>query len=167
MKQTLKYILDYVMENFKIAETKHSIIIALNGALIALVINFSVYKNTFIKILNYLTILFCGISIIISFFALHSRNEKVKFKNRGTQDKNLLYYHNLANMSSVELLANIVEFYNFPKNYKYDNLDLDLSSTIVANSKIIETKFRLFNKSTLFCVIGIISALVMFFAIGA
>lgn len=155
------------MENFKIAETKHSIIIALNGAIIALIINYIVNKNTAVKILTMATLFFCGLSIIISFFALHSRNEKVKFNFKKTEDKNLLYYHNLAKMSSGELLDNIIKYYNFPQNYAIDNLDIDLASTIIANSKIIETKFRLFNKSTFFSVLGILCALSMFFFVGA
>jgi hypothetical protein len=69
-------------------------------------------------------------------------------------------------MSSKELLTNIVEYYNFPQNYQFDNFDLDLSITIIANSKVAAKKYALFNKSTFFSVIGIICALIVFALVG-
>lgn len=162
MKQTLKYILQYIIENLKIAETKHSVIIALDGAVIALVLSLSKPEILIIKYLNYAVLFFAGFSIIISFFALHSRRVDVKFKAKKYSDSNLLYYQNLAVMSSEELLKNIIKYYNFPANYKIDNFEIDLSSTIIANSKVVGQKFLLFNKSILFSVFSILSALASF-----
>lgn len=166
MKQTLKYILQYVIENLKVAETKHSVIIALNGAVIALILGYLNLPSLVIKGLNWAIIFFCGLSIIVSFFALHSRKIKVKNKFKNLADKNLLYYRNLAGMSSAELIENIIEFYDFPADYKIDNFDIDLSNTIIANSIVVEIKYRLFNKSVFFSVIGIICALIMFAMVG-
>ena len=166
MKQTLKYILQYVLENIKIAETKHSVAIALNGAIIALSLTFLSNTSGTIRFLNWLVLFFCGMSIIISFFALHSRSINVKKKFKKTDDKNLLYYKNLAQMSSIELLENIILYYNFPSEYKTDNFDLDLAITIIANSKVVSVKHNLFNKSTFFSVIGILCALSMFALVG-
>ena len=162
MKQTLKYILQYIIENLKIAETKHSIIIALDGAVVALALSLSNQEILLSKYLNYAVLFFSGFSIIISFFALHSRSISVKFKAKKYSDSNLLYYQNLAVMSSEELLKNIIKFYNFPANYKIDNFEIDLSSTIIANSKVVSQKFSLFNKSILFSVLSIICALASF-----
>ena len=92
MKQTLKYILQYLLENIKIAETKHSIIIALNGAIIALSLSFLSDANYVVRFLNWLVIFFCGMSVILSFFALHSRTVKVKTRFKKIEDKNMLYY---------------------------------------------------------------------------
>ena len=167
MKQTLKYILQYVIENLKIAETKHSIIIALDGAVIALVLGFIQTDASIIRYLNYAVLFFAGLSIIISFFALHSRSVNVKFKAKRYSDSNLLYYQNLASMTSGELLSNIIKYYNYPPNYKIDNFEIDLASTIIANSKIVKRKFKLFNDSTFFCVISIICCLAMFLLNGA
>ena len=166
MKQTLKYILQYVIENMKIAEKKHSVTIALNGAIIALALSFLSNPNTIVRYLNWSVLFFCGISIIISFFALHSRSVRVKNKFKKTQNKNLLFYKNLSAMSSNELLQNIIEYYNFPKTYQIDNFDLDLAITIIANSKVVEVKYQLFNKSTFFSVVGILFALAMFAMVG-
>ena len=166
MKQTLKYILQYLLENIKIAETKHSVAIALNGALIALALTFLSNTSSQVRFLNWLVLFFCGFSIILSFFALHSRSVRVKKKFKKTDDKNLLYYKNLAQMSSSELLENIILYYNFPTEYKIDNFDTDLALTIIANSKVVSAKYSLFNKSTFFSVIGIICALVMFALVG-
>ena len=69
-------------------------------------------------------------------------------------------------MSSNELLQNIIEYYNFPKTYQIDNFDLDLAITIIANSKVVEVKYQLFNKSTFFSVVGILFALAMFAMVG-
>lgn len=166
MKQTLKYILQYVMENLKIAETKHSVIIALNGAVIALALSFVSSANALVKYLNYIVLFFAGLSIIISFFALHSRSVNVKFRAKKLSDKSLLYFQNLANMTSEELLNNLIKYYDFPQNYKIDNFDIDLSSTIIANSKVTKAKYKLFNDSALFCVISIIACLAMFLLNG-
>ena len=162
MKQTLKYILQYVIENLKIAETKHSIIIALNGAVIALSLGFKSVGSNIVRYLNYAVLFFAGLSIIISFFALHSRNVNVKLKPKKYSDTNLLYFQNLATMTSGELLQNIIKYYNYPKNYEIDNFEVDLASTIIANSKVVKLKFKLFNDSTLFCVLSIISCLALF-----
>ena len=161
MKQTLKYILSFVMENMKIAETKHSVIIALNGGVIALALGFQ-NVNIYAKYMSYAVIIFCALSIIISFFALHARSVAVKQKGRKYNDTNLLYYKNLADMTSEELIKNIIKFYDYPSDYKFDNFELDISSTIIANSKITNKKFELFNKSCFFCVLSIISIFIVF-----
>ena len=166
MKQTLKYILQYVIENLKIAETKHSVIIALNGAVIALTLGFAGSEKVYIIYLNYIVLLFAGLSIIISFSALHARKINVKYKAKKYSDKNLLYFKNLASMTTEELLLNIIKYYDFPHNYKIDNFEIDLASTIIANSKVAKAKYNLFNKSTFFCVISIFFALAMFFING-
>ena len=162
MKQTLKYILQYVLETLKIAETKHSVIIALNGGVIVLALSLGNSDNPVVRYLNYSVLFFAGISIIISFFALHARTVRVKYKHKKYSDKNLLYYQNLASMSAGELLQNIIKYYNFPQNYKIDNFEIDLSSTIIANSKVIKLKFSLFNDSTFFCVLSIICTFASF-----
>ena len=167
MKQTLKYILQYVIENLKMAETKHSIIIALNGGVIALALGFTSSENLIVRYLDYAVLFFAGLSIIISFFALHARSVNVKFKAKKYSDKNLLYYQNLAIMRSEELIKNIIKYYGYPENYKTDNFEIDIASTIIANSKIVKRKFQLFNDSALFCVLSIISCLSAFLLNGA
>lgn len=166
MKQTLKYILDYVLQNLRIAETKHSILLALNGVIVAFAVNYIMHKNAIIRYLDYLVLILCGLSILSSFFALHARSVKVKDKQKKLQDKNLMYYQNLAGLTSTELVASIVLYYDFPSSYKADNLDLDLASTIIANSKIVQNKYMLFNKSTVFCTLAIIALLAMLLLVG-
>ena len=130
-------------------------------------IYFSTGDTITAKYLNYSVIFFAGLSIIISFYALHSRNINVKLRPRKYSDTNLLYYQNLATMTSGELLNNIIKFYNFPSNYEIDNFEVDLASTIIANSKVIRIKFKLFNNSTFFCVFSIISCIARFLLGGA
>ena len=166
MKQTLKYILQYVLENLKMAETKHSIIIALNGGVVALSIAFVKTEISLLKYLNYLVLFFSGLSIIISFFALHARDVKVKIKAKKYSDNNLLYYNNLSILTSEELIKNIIKYYGYPDNYKIDNFEIDIASTIIANSKIVKRKFKLFNDSALFCVLSIISCVAYFLLNG-
>lgn len=166
MKQTLKYILQYVIENLKMAETKHSIIIALNGGVIALALGFVDNTNLVVKYMDYAVLFFAGLSIIISFFALHARNVNVNFKAKKYADKNLLYFQNLAIMSSEELIKNIIKYYDYPENYRIDNFEIDIASTIIANSKIVRRKFQLFNDSAFFCVLSITFCLLAFFFNG-
>ena len=167
MKQTLKYILQYIIETLKIAETKHSIIIALNSGVIVLALSLGKADTMLLKYLNYAVIFFAGLSIIISFYALHARSVRVKYRYKKHSDKNLLYYQNLASMSAGELLQNIILFYDYPKNYKIDNFDIDLASTIIANSKVIKLKFILFNRSTFFCTLSIVCVFAFFLISGA
>ena len=165
MKQTLKYILDYILQNLKIAESKHSVILALNGVIVAFAVNYVSYNYAIIRYIDYLVISLCGLSILSSFFALHARSIKLKNKNKKLQNKNLLYHQNLSILTSTELLESIKKQYDYPKSYKFDNFDLDLASTIIANSKIVERKYQLFNKSALFCTLAIICVLSMFLVI--
>ena len=167
MKQTLKYILDYVLQSLKIAESKHSVILALNGVILAFAVNYISYNYAIVRYVDYLVISLCGLSILSSFFALHARSIKLKNKAKKIQNQNLLYYHNIAILTSRELLESIKLQYNFPKSYSFDNFDLDLASTIIANSKIVERKYQLFNKSAFFCTLAIISVFAMFLIIGA
>ena len=148
------------------AESKHSVILALNGVIVAFAVNYLVNSYAIVRYIDYAVIFLCGLSILSSFFALHARSIKVKDKKNKTQNKNLLYYHNLANLNSLELVESIKVGYSFPKSYVADNFDLDLASTIIANSKIVEKKYQLFNKSTLFCTLAIICLFAMFLAIG-
>lgn len=166
MKQTLKYILDYVLQNLHIAETKHSILLALNGVIVAFAVNYVMNKNAIVRYMDCIVLVLCGMSILTSFFALHARSIRVKDKQKKLQEKNLMYYQNLSTLTSQELVASIVKFYNFPASYTADNLDLDLASTIIANSKIVESKYQLFNRSTVFCTLAIICVLSMFVLVG-
>lgn len=166
MKQTLKYMLAVVMENLKFAESKHGVIIALNGAIIVLCINFFSYQNIWISILNWCVILFCGISIVTSFFALLSRNILNKKKKAKTENVNLLYFKDISKLTYTELLYNVIKKYNFPEDYKYDGLDEDLCKQIVANAKVATLKFELFNKSMFFLILGLSCALIMCAMVG-
>ena len=80
---------------------------------------------------------FAHIIFLAIIYIIYKTNYEINtFKQKAKKytDTNLLYFKNLAEMSSEELIKNIIKFYDYPSNYKFDNFELDLSSTIIANS---------------------------------
>lgn len=166
MKQMLKYILSVIMESVKIAENKHGLILALNSGLIALTIGFFNSKNLFLIIMNWLVVLFAGLSIFCCFLGLFARSESDEKLINNKKNPNLLYYKDVANFTPKELLKCIIINYNFPKDYSIDNFELDLSKQIVANSKIAYKKYRFFNFSLVFLGVAIFFDVALMGAMG-
>ncbi len=151
MKQILKYIYSVLSENVKFAESKHSILIALNSALVVFISSYLVNNSIVIKFLTCLIIIFAIISLFFNFMALFSR--KIKYeKNYSFKDNelNLIYYKHIINFSYDKYIKEIIRYYNLPKDYQPDGLDYDLSKQIIAISLVTNLKFTFFNVSLIF-----------------
>lgn len=166
MKQILKYTLNIVIENVRFSETKHSIIISLNGALIVFTAGFFSSKVFEIALLNWSVLLFSAISMLISFSALHSRFDKIKKDYKAKRINSLLYYRDISSLDVQDYLNRIIINYNFPKDYVCDEYEKDLASEIVANSRLAEIKYSLFNKSIFFLSMALIFGIVLFAIVG-
>lgn len=166
MKQILKYTLNIVLENVRFSETKHSIIISLNGALIVFTAGFFSSKVFEIALLNWSVLLFSAISMLISFSALHSRFDKIKKDYKTKRINSLLYYRDISSLDTQDYLNRIIINYNFPKDYVCDEYEKDLASEIVANSRLAEIKYSLFNKSIFFLSMALILGIVLFAIVG-
>ena len=151
MKQVLKYIYNVLSENLKFAESKHGILIALNSALVVFISSYLINNSILIKFLTCLIIILAIFSLFFNFMALFSRKIKY-YKNLKYKYKelNLIYYKHIINFSYEQYLEEIKKAYNFPKNYKFDGLDYDLSKQIIAISNVTNVKFSYFNYSLIF-----------------
>lgn len=154
MKQTLKYIYSLVYENMKFAETKHSIILTLSGAVIAFSTTFF-STNTKQNLFAIASIILSLISILYSFVALVSRNVRTKKRKTDAND-NLLFYKDIMHYDEKSYIENIKKKYNFTNIYKADKMDYDLASEIIITSKLAYIKFIYFNFAVLFLIVSIV-----------
>lgn len=167
MKQTLKYILATLNDNLRFAEAKHSVVIALDSAIIVFISGFLSGHNKIVTLFSCLVIILCSISMVFNFTALLSRKiryiKNVKFKEN---ELNLIYYKHIINFSYDQYLNEIKKQYNFPKNYKFDGLDNDLAKQIIAISNVTNLKFTFFNYSLLALLFGVFLTIVDIILVG-
>lgn len=167
MKQTLKYIYEELLEIMKIAEGKYSITLALASGVIVLGNSFISNNNIYVKALAGGTIIFSLISIIYGFFALKARHIKIRIKTKPpTNVENLTYYKSIIKFDEKTFLNEIIKRYNFPKSYKVDEFDLDLSRSVIAQAKTLYYKFLYFNISLFFLLLAVVLAVCMVFVLG-
>lgn len=165
MKQTLKYILERLIENRKFAEEKHSITIALSSAVILFFSSFIANENDLIKFLAALSIIFALVSVLYSFFALTAKRVKTKSKHSINQG-NLFDYKDISKFDEEVYLQTMKSQYEFPKQYKIDNYDRDLAKQVISLAKAISFKFSFFNIALLFLGIGVFCGVVVICLIG-
>ena len=165
MKQTLKYILERLIENRKFAEEKHSITIALSSAVIIFFSGFISKENQIVQFLSALSIIFALISVLYSFFALSVR--RVKTKNRHSiLEGNLFDYKDISKFDEEKYLQAMKKQYEFPKSYRIDDFDKDLARQVISLSKAISFKFLYFNLALIFLAIGISCGVIVICLLG-
>jgi|AntRauTorcE11897_2_1112592.scaffolds.fasta_scaffold00001_29 hypothetical protein len=163
MKQTLKYILSVIVDNLNYAEGKHAVGVALSsGIIIFSAANLDPFASL-ATIFAGLSILFCSISIGFSLLALMSRDFKIKDYGKKviTNNTNLVYFKDIARFATDNYLNALIKSYNFPKNYKPDEFEVDLAKQVLLTAKLTNFKFLFFNKSIQSLAIGIIFTVVM------
>ena len=166
MKQMLKYILTIVMENVKIAENKHGIILALNSGLIVITVGFFSSAEIIVVILNFFVTFFCAVSILFCFLGLFARNVGFERNKQCKKNINLLYFKDIVNFSEGDYLKCIIINYNFPSDYLIDGFDIDLARQIIANSKVALKKYKMFNKSVFSLALALTFAIVLMALVG-
>ena len=147
MKQLLKYILSQTLEHQKIAETKHGVGIALTSGFAVIVINFVGSENAFIKSSSIISLVFCILSLAMSFMAVGSKLIKVKEKLKEKEIVNYIYFNDIKNFSPLQYLDELSIAYDFPKGYIPDSFEIDLAKTIISISQRTAAKYKLFNIS--------------------
>lgn len=169
MKQTLKYIYDHLVDSQKFAESKHSITIALAGAIIAFASAFLNMSTPLISTLSAGCIIFALISVLYSFIALSAKKvsvkEEIKLK-KADKVKNMLYYKHIKNYDVEGYLRTLKEYYEFPKNYKIDAFDRDLAKQIISTARVSYLKFLYFNISLIFLFLSLICCVVAIILLG-
>lgn len=160
MKQTLKYIYERLFEDLKYAETKHSITMTIASAVIAFASTF--FSNNYVlNILSSACILLALISIIYSFIALLSRNVHVSHKEKVVNKNNLMLYKTIKEYSDISYCKKLKVSYKLPKDYKIDEIDLDLARQVISTAKLVNLKFSYFNFSLVFLFLSIICGIVV------
>lgn len=165
MKQTLKYILERLIQLRKFAEEKHSITIALASGVIVFFAGFIESRDPFILFLSALSIIFSLISVLSSFIALMAKRVKTNRKKSATEG-DLMDYKSVSKFNYEEYLESIKKQYNFPKTYKFDDFDRDLSRQIIATAKVILHKFSYFNIALLFLGLSLVLGVIVVCFLG-
>ena len=155
MKQTLKYILEKLIQMRKFAEEKHSITIALSSGVIVFSSYFISSQRPEIIFTGASSIVFALISVLYSFLALTARRVKVK-DDTGIKKGNLIDYKSVSKFGTDNYLECIKNFYNFPKTYKFDQFDKDLAIQIISTAIVVKAKFSYFNSALIFLAISVI-----------
>lgn len=156
MKQLLKYILSLTIEHQKIAETKHSITLALSSGVIVL-ISSSITPNVYQKTLCLVSIALCVVAIMFNFFALISKSIVIKrqsFWNK--KQSNLTYFKHISKLDFEEYKYLLLQNYGFPQDYEIDYFESDLIKQVMALSKRVNAKYELFNISATMLFLGIV-----------
>jgi len=156
MKQTLKYIYERLLDSFKMAETKHSITIALASGVIIFGSTFLSQTNTTAKSLSTACVAFALISILYGFIALSARKIKLPKNKKPKTYENLMYFKDIIKYDEYNYVNEIKKRYNFPNAYKPDELDLDLARMIITLAKVVNLKYLYFNLSLIFLFISVL-----------
>lgn len=156
MKQTLKYILERLVNMRKFAEDKHSITIALASGVIVFASYFFNSQRPEVIFISASSIVFALISVLYSFLALSAKRVKVKNITK-KDDGDLIDYKSVAEFGVENYLETIKNNYKFPKSYKFDQFDKDLAIQIISTAKVIKIKFSYFNIALIFLSISIIA----------
>lgn len=160
MKQTLKYIYERLFENLKYAETKHSITMTIASAIIAFSSTFF-SQDRLINILTSTTIMLSLLSIIYSFIALLSRKIEPKNEGRISKHNNLMYYKTIKDFTTKEYVKALQKKYEFPSDYKTDEMDMDLARQVITTAKLVNLKFNYFNFSLIYLFVSLICGIVV------
>ena len=157
MKQLLKYILSLNLEHQKIAETKHSITVALSSGVIVVLVGLIGTDVGLSRLFCFVAIFLCIVSILFSFIALSSKSIVIKSKRQwNKKDANLTYFKHISKLDFEEFKNSILIKYNFPYDYKVDCFETDLIKQIIATSKRVNSKYNIFNISIWFLFLGLI-----------
>ena len=157
MKQTLKYILERLVQMRKFAEEKHSVTIALSSGVIVFSSSFISSQRPEIVFAGAGSIVFALISVLYSFIALTAKRVTVKDKT-SKEEGNLIDYKSVSNFGIENYLEAIKKNYNFPKAYKYDQFDNDLVTQIISTAKVTKAKLYYFNVALLFLALSVLCA---------
>jgi|GEM_PF-1572021 len=155
MKQLLKYILSQMQEHQKLAETKHSISIALISGIAVVIINFVVSPVLLIKITSIVALGFCLIALVFSFLAVSSKLIILNEKEKKKEIVNYIYFNDIKTFSPLQYLDEISKAYDFPKGYTPDSFEIDLAKSILTTAQRTSTKYRLFNISLRFLFVSL------------
>jgi len=166
MKQTLKYIYERLLDNFRIAEGKYAITIALASAVIVFGSTFISNTNLYVRILAGGCIVFALISILYGFIALFARRIRYFRKHKPQKVENLMYYKTIIKFNEFEYIEELKHRYNYPKSYKPDGLDYDLARMVISQAKVINLKFLYFNLSLVFLIISVLLGVGLVIFIG-
>lgn len=147
---------NHTFEMVKFGETKNTVLIAFNGAIIVGMTKLANdTPNCYVYYYALFVIAMCAISAFICFSALIA---KIKHKNHEIslpKNDNLLYFATVAHMTHEELLDKLKSEYNCISENA--NVEKDLARQAVIVSQIAARKFKLFNVAIGFTFSGLLT----------
>ena len=159
MKQTLKYILEKLIQMRKFAEEKHSITIALSSGVIVFSSYFISSQRPEIIFVGAISIVLALISVLYSFLALLPKRVRVRHTT-DIIEGDLIDYLSISRFGIDNYLTALKKLYNFPKNYKFDSFDKDLAMQIISTAKVIKAKFSYFKMAIVFLALSIVCGVI-------
>lgn len=154
----LEKLYNHTFEMVKFGETKNTVLIAFNGAIIVGMTKLA--NDTPIIYLKYyaiFVIVMCGLSAFISFSALIAKIKHKSYEISLPKNDNTLYFATVAHMTHDELIAKLKSEYNCESGN--EGLERDLARQAVIVSQIAARKFKLFNVAISFTFSGIATPL--------
>ena len=148
----------HAFEMIKFGETKNTVLIAFNGAIIVGMIKLA---NDFpSKLLIYCTtyvIVMSTISVLLCFTALVAKIKHTPNNIPLPLNENLLYFATLAHMNPEQLLERLKAQYQCePSNANHEK---DLAKQVIIMSQIAARKFKHFNTAIAFMLSGLLTPL--------
>lgn len=166
-EEHLKYVWEQVDKWLSFAEAKNAGLIAFNIALISIIvekiINSDAIKNGIIcdKAICLVAMILLVASMLLNLYSfLPDLTSSLKKKqNSSIKELNLLFFSDIAQLNSKSDFLEMTDRKYFNKDdidNKFSELEEDLASEILINSKITNRKYKLFRKSVWLDVLGII-----------
>lgn len=145
--QRLNDVLESLLDRYQglsdYAETKVSVLIAFNAAIIVGVLSVIDNQTCIVLCVFYYVISFNLISLFFGFSAVYSKRSNKHASNENSEEKNYFYYKYVAGLNEATFLENLKKDYNLKgENHKYES---DISNQIVVLASNANRKFKFFN----------------------
>lgn len=150
----LEKLYNHAFDMVKFGETKNTVLIAFNGAIIVGIIKLANdTQNCFIYWYALFVVLMCAISVFICSSALIAKIKHKPYEISLPKNDNPLFFGTVAHMEYEELLEKLRTQYSCTtENANYER---DLARQAIITSQIASRKFKLFNIAITFTFCGI------------
>lgn len=154
MKDEIKSIFQNVNEWLKFAEAKHAGLLVLNsGVIFGILAIYKDYQSCLPKIIILLTLIFFGLSMLLSIVSLFPRTHNVLSKQKKIKNPNLYFAGHLCKLDVDDFKA---ELHKIKPTHVFDRFEDDLLNQIIVNATITTRKYHLFKLATVSTIVGFI-----------
>lgn len=141
-KPELKYIFANTNEWLKFAEAKHAGLIVLNAGLVfGILSSYNNIQNYIFKPTILIGIISLGTSIFLGIISQFPITQNIFYNTKTIQNPNLYFFGHLSNIDKQTFID---EYKLVHPEFKPSKLDTDLINQILVNSRITESKYKIF-----------------------